>query len=245
MSFPRMKDFPLDLWAYGPSWAYVKTAALALGAVLLMAAAPARAEPTTVVSFGDSLSAGYNLPHDAAFPNQLEAALTERGLNVRVVNAGVSGDTTAGGRARLEWMLGDKPDLVILELGANDALRGIAPAQVEANLDAILTRLRAEGVAVVLAGMYAPPNMGAEYAKAFNGIYPRLAEKHGVALYPFFLEGVVTRRELLLDDGMHPTAEGVAEIVRRILPTVTEALEEAKLASRNGPARNATGSVRQ
>lgn len=192
---------------------------------MALAAPPAYAETQTIVAFGDSLSAGYNLPHDAAFPNQLEAALAEQGLNVRVVNAGVSGDTTAGGVARLDWMLGDAPDLVIVELGANDALRGIAPAQVEANLDAILKRLTSEGIGVVLAGMYAPPNMGTEYAQAFNAIYPRLAERHDVPLYPFFLDGVAAERDLLQGDGMHPTAEGVAEIVRRILPTVRQALK--------------------
>lgn len=216
----------LGLWAYGPLRCRVKASGLGLLVGLtVLAAPPAYAEPHTIVAFGDSLSAGYNLPHDAAFPNQLETALAEQGLNVRVVNAGVSGDTTAGGVARLDWMLGDAPDLVIVELGANDALRGIAPTQVEANLDAILTRLTAEGVGVVLAGMYAPPNMGAEYAQSFNALYPRLAERHGVPLYPFFLDGVAAERDLLQSDGMHPTAEGVAEIVRRILPTVQQALK--------------------
>lgn len=239
MSFPRVNGFQpflrsLGLWAYGPLRCRVKASGLGLLVGLTVLAAPPAQADQTIVAFGDSLSAGYNLPHDAAFPNQLEAALAEQGLNVRVVNAGVSGDTTAGGVARLDWMLGDAPDLVILELGANDALRGIAPAQVEANLDTILTRLTAEGVGVVLAGMYAPPNMGAEYARAFNAIYPRLAERHGVPLYPFFLDGVAAERDLLQGDGMHPTAEGVAEIVRRILPTVQQAIKPEKPKAERG-----------
>ncbi|MGC2854850.1 arylesterase [Novispirillum sp. DQ9] len=240
MSFPRTcVVYPLAHWAYGPAARAVKAAVLALAAVVLLAAAPARAEAVRVTAFGDSLSAGYNLPHDAAFPNQLQAALAERGLNVAVSNAGVSGDTTAGGLARLDWMLAESPDVVpdvvIVELGANDALRGIAPAQVEKNLDAILTRLKAEGVSVVLAGMLAPPNMGKDYGAAFNALYPRLAERHGVAFYPFFLDGVAARADLLQRDGMHPTAEGVAEIVRRILPTVAAAVE-----ARGHPSGSAT-----
>lgn len=203
--------------------------------MVLLAAAPARAEAVRVTAFGDSLSAGYNLPHDAAFPNQLQAALAERGLNVAVSNAGVSGDTTAGGLARLDWMLAESPDVVIVELGANDALRGIPPEQVEKNLDAILTRLTAEGVGVVLAGMLAPPNMGKDYGAAFNALYPRLAERHAVAFYPFFLDGVAARADLLQRDGMHPTADGVAEIVRRILPTVAAAVE-----ARGHPSGSAT-----
>lgn len=203
-----------------------------LVAVTLFTAAPARAEPVRITAFGDSLSAGYNLPHEAAFPNQLQAALAEQGLNATVANAGVSGDTTAGGLARLDWMLADKPDVVILELGANDALRGLPPQQVEANLDAMLARLKAADVTVVLAGMLAPPNMGKDYGATFDAIYPRLAERHEVIFYPFFLDGVAARADYLQRDGMHPTAEGVAEIVRRILPTVQRAVDSHRASAR-------------
>lgn len=196
-----------------------------------LAASPVRAEPVRITALGDSLTAGYNLPHDAAFPNQLEAALAERGVNARVSNAGVSGDTTAGGLARLDWMLAESPEVVIVELGANDALRGLPPEQVEKNLDALLARLKAEGATVILAGMLAPPNLGREYGAAFNALYPRLAERHGVAFYPFFLDGVAARAEFLQRDGMHPTAEGVAEIVRRILPTVLGAVDSHRASS--------------
>lgn len=210
-------------------------AAVGLLAALVLLTAPARAaEPVRITAFGDSLTAGYNLPHEAAFPNQLQAALAEQGLNATVANAGVSGDTTAGGLARLDWMLaGSPPDVAIVELGANDALRGIPPEQAERNLDAILARLTAEGVTVVLAGMLAPPNMGKDYGTAFNALYPRLAKRYDVAFYPFFLDGVAARAEYLQGDGMHPTAEGVAEIVRRILPTVTGAVEAHRAAARN------------
>ncbi|MEO5336990.1 MAG: arylesterase [Magnetospirillum sp. WYHS-4] len=185
---------------------------------------PAAAEPVRVVALGDSLTAGYNLPRDAAFPVRLEAALRKDGLDVRVENAGVSGDTTAGGLARLDWALGGKPQAVVVELGANDALRGVDPRQTEANLDTLLARLKARGIKVLLAGMKAPPNWGPEYRQAFDGLYSRLAERHGVLLYPFFLEGVAAVPGLNQDDGIHPTAAGVDEIVRRILPFVKSLL---------------------
>lgn len=179
----------------------------------------------TIAVLGDSLTAGYGLAQDDAFPAQLERALKARGLDVRVLNAGVSGDTTAGGLARLDWMLGDKPDAVIVELGANDALRGLDVKGVEGNLDAILERLAREGLPVLLAGMGAPRNYGPEYVAAFDPIYPRLSKKYGVLLYPFFLEGVATNPALNQDDGLHPTTEGVAVIVGNILPSVEELLK--------------------
>lgn len=188
----------------------------------LLSVSAARAEPLRLVGFGDSLMAGYQLPAADAFPVRLEAALREKGHDVEIANAGVSGDTTSGGLARLDWSIPDGTKGVILELGANDALRGIAPEETEKNLDAMLTRLKERGIAVLLAGMLAPPNMGPDYAKRFNGIYARLAEKHGAALYPFFLDGVVTKAELQLEDGMHPNAEGVATMVRLMLPAVEE-----------------------
>ena len=198
---------------------------VACGAVLLASGA-ARAE-TRLAVLGDSLSAGYGLAPGEAFPARLEAALAADGFDVRVINAGVSGDTTAGGRRRLDWLLADAPDAVIVELGANDGLRGIHRDQVFANLDAILTRLASEGVAVLLTGMRAPPNYGFAYADAFKAVYPELAARHGVALYPFFLDGVAARPELNQNDGLHPNARGVAVIVEGILPDVKRLLEAA------------------
>ncbi len=183
--------------------------------------APAAAgEAVRVTALGDSLTAGYGLPADETFTVQLEIALRAAGAKVTIANAGVSGDTTAGGLARLDWVMADEPELVIVELGANDGLRGLDPAMTYRNLDRILARLAAAGARVLLAGMYAPPNLGREYGEAFDTIYPRLAEKHGVALYPFFLEGVATDPALNQHDGIHPNAAGVAAIVERITPYV-------------------------
>ena len=189
-----------------------------LAITALLSAGSAWAEPVKLVGFGDSLMAGYQLPAADAFPVKLEAALRKKGYDVEIANAGVSGDTTSGGLARLDWSIPDGTKGVILELGANDALRGIPPAETEKNLDAMLTRLKARGIAVLLAGMVAPPNMGPDYGERFNGIYRRMAEKHGLSLYPFFLEGVVTKANLQLEDGMHPNAEGVDVMVRAMLP---------------------------
>lgn len=186
-------------------------------------AAEHRAELRILV-LGDSLSAGYGLTTAEAFPAQLEQALRQSGLAVRVINAGVSGDTTAGGLARLDWALSNRPQLVIVQLGANDALRGLDPEQARANLDAILTRLQSEGVPVLLAGMRAPRNLGPDYYTKFDRIYSDLAGKHQVALDPFFLEGVALRPELNQSDGLHPNAQGVAVVVRRLLPQVRELL---------------------
>jgi acyl-CoA thioesterase-1 len=197
--------------------------------VSLLVTAAAAERPARVLVLGDSLTSGYGLDDaDAAFPARLQAALAARGRVVTVVNAGVAGDTTAGGRSRLDWALADRPDAVIVELGANDGLRGIAPAATRANLDAILARLKAMGVHVLLAGMLAPPNMGREYGHAFNGMFPALAEKHGVAFYPFFLDGVAARPALNQPDGIHPNRRGVAEIVDRMLPHVLRLLNQSK-----------------
>ncbi|MBT9370668.1 arylesterase [Rhizobium sp. CSW-27] len=181
---------------------------------------PAQAKSLQIVGLGDSLMAGYQLPPSKSYPAQLEAALEERGHDVEVLNAGVSGDTTAAGLARLDWSVLSGTDGVILELGANDALRGISPEQTEKNLDAMLARLKERKIPVLLMGMMAPPNMGGDYAEKFNGIYPRLAEKYGVPLYPFFLDGVVTHPDLQLQDGMHPNDRGVSVMVDRSLPAV-------------------------
>ncbi len=191
----------------------------ALTITALLSAGSARAEPVKLVGFGDSLMAGYQLPAADAFPVKLQAALREKGFEVEIANAGVSGDTSSGGLARLDWSIPDGTKGVILELGANDALRGIAPEETEKNLDAMLTRLKERGIAVLLAGMMAPPNMGPEYGERFNGIYQRLAQKHGATLYPFFLDGVVTKANLQLEDGMHPNTEGVDVMVQTMLPT--------------------------
>jgi acyl-CoA thioesterase-1 len=193
-----------------------------LGCLLLpltVVAVENRAEVRILV-LGDSLSAGYGLSAAEAFPAQLEQALRESGQKVRVINAGVSGDTTAGGLARLEWALAERPQLVIVQLGANDALRGLDPEQVRDNLDAILTRLQQVGTQALLAGMRAPRNLGPAYYIKFDLIYSDLARKHRVALDPFFLEGVALRPELNQPDGLHPNARGVAVIVRRLLPQV-------------------------
>jgi acyl-CoA thioesterase I len=196
----------------------------AILALILTAALPrsvaAQAKPLTLLAFGDSLVAGFGLGSRDGFTAKLEAALKAKGINARVVNAGLSGDTSAGGLARLDWALEPKPDFAIVELGANDGLRGLDPAQTRANLDAILTKLKAKGVPVLFAGMYAPPNMGPDYAKPFNALYPELAQKHGVAFYPFFLEGVAADAALNQADGIHPNAKGVDIIVERILPHV-------------------------
>lgn len=199
---------------------------LLMGLIWPMAPRTASSEaPFVIVALGDSLMAGWGLEYEDSLPVQLEAWLNATGLPVEVINAGVSGDTTAGGIARLDWVLGNQPDLVIVELGANDALRGLDPATTRGNLDIILEKLRTRRVKTLLAGMLAPPNLGDEYASAFNSIYRELADKHGIMLYPFILEGVAARSELNQDDGMHPNARGVAVIVERLGPIVRRLIE--------------------
>ncbi|WP_113553597.1 arylesterase [Rhizobiales bacterium] len=180
----------------------------------------ARAETISLIGFGDSLMAGYQLPPEDAFPARLEKALKEKGFDVTIANAGVSGDTSSGGLARIDWSVPDGTKGVILELGANDALRGIAPEETRKNIEAMITRLKDRGIAVLLAGMMAPPNMGTDYAARFNPIYPELAKKYGLELYPFFLDGVVTEAKLKLEDGMHPNGDGVGVMVEKALPVV-------------------------
>jgi acyl-CoA thioesterase I len=194
--------------------------------LLFAGPAPTRAGgvPLRIAVLGDSLSAGYGLAAADAFPARLEQALRARGCAVAVANAGVSGDTTAGGRARLDWVLAGKPQLVIVELGGNDALRGLPPQEAAANLAAILETLRQRGVKALLAGMRAPRNLGKEYYTNFDALFPRLAGHYHVPFYPFFLAGVTGRPELNQADGIHPNARGVAEIVRRILPRVVDTL---------------------
>ncbi len=196
---------------------------LAALALLMPAALPAGAEPARtlkLVALGDSLTAGYRLPADAAFPAVLERELTKRGRAVAVANAGVSGDTATGGLDRVDWSVPDGTDGVILELGANDMLRGTDPAVTRKALDSIITRLKDRGIPVLLAGMRASANLGPDYVARFDAIYPDLAQAHGLVLYPFFLAGVAGERGLNLDDGLHPNPRGVGAIVTGILPAV-------------------------
>jgi len=198
-----------------------------LAALLAVAALPQRsyAQPVQAVGLGDSLMAGYGLGPGESFADKLQAALRAKGHDIVIANAGVSGDTTSGGLARLDWSVPDATMIVILELGANDMLRGVAPAIVEKNLEAMIVRLKERGIAVVLAGMRAAPNFGADYAAAFDAIYPKLAAKHDLILYPFFLDGIAGDREVLQEDGMHPTAKGIDRMVDRFVPTMEKALE--------------------
>lgn len=182
----------------------------------------AMAKTLQLVGFGDSLMAGYQLPQSESYTAQLEKALKAKGYDVAVTNAGVSGDTTAGGLSRIDWSVPDGTDGVILELGANDALRGVLPEQTEKNLDAMLARLKERNIPVLLVGMMAPPNMGGDYGQRFNAIFPKLAAKYNVPLYPFFLDGVVTRQDLQLEDRMHPNDQGVGVMVEKSLATVED-----------------------
>ena len=182
----------------------------------------------TIMAFGDSLTSGYGLPPADAFPVKLEAALRARGHAVRVINAGVAGDTTAGGRARLAWMLADKPDAVILELGANDGLRGLDPAETLANLRAIMEQLKAADLPVLLAGMRAPPNLGRDFGAEFDTIFATVALEYDALFYPVFLEGVAARPTLNQNDGIHPNSAGVAIVVERIIPSVEALLSRVQ-----------------
>jgi acyl-CoA thioesterase I len=195
-------------------------ALMTTGTVFAHTPASPPAKPIKMVVLGDSLSAGLGLPASAAFPARLQKALEAKGIKVDMINAGVSGDTSSGGRDRLDWSVPEGTQAVILELGANDALRGTDPTVTRAALTDILTRLKARKIAVLLCGMVAPPNYGSDYATRFNAIYPDLAKSLGVPLYPFFLEGVAADAKLNQADGLHPTAEGVDVIVKNILPSV-------------------------
>ncbi|MEM8976520.1 MAG: arylesterase [Pseudomonadota bacterium] len=185
-------------------------------------------KPIHIVAFGDSLTAGYQLPPTDAFPVQLERALKARGHNVKISNAGVSGDTTRGGLERFDWAVPQDTDAVILELGANDALRGIAPEVTKQNLTGILKKLDAKKIPVLLAGMRALANWGQEYAQKFNVIYPDLAKAHNAILYPFFMEGVIDKPGLKLSDALHPNTKGVQRIVQQILPDVEKLIARVK-----------------
>jgi acyl-CoA thioesterase-1 len=194
------------------------------------AAAPAAPEgPIRILAFGDSLTAGYGLDDlKDSFPAQLERALRARGLNVGVIQGGISGDTTTGGRSRIDWMLRDKPDAVIVALGGNDALRAVDPAVTHQSMDAIVKRIRKDGLPVLIAGMLAPPNLGKDYGERFGAAFTRVAQENGALFYPFFLEGVAGVPALNQPDRIHPTPEGVAVMVKGILPMVERLVAQAR-----------------
>jgi len=209
----------------------VKPVAFLLLATLASLAGTARADtpaPLRIVALGDSLTAGLGLPTADAFPARLEAALKAKGENVEVVDAGVSGDTASDGLARLDWAFGDHVDGVIVELGANDMLRGVDPQHTRSVLDQIVGAAEARGAQVLVAGMLAAPNLGSDYAKAFNAIFPDIAESHGALLYPFFMDGLIGVPGMVQADGEHPTAQGSAEIVKRMLPSVEQLIDRIK-----------------
>ena len=183
-------------------------------------------EIVRILAFGDSLIAGYGLRIESTFSKQLELALKKRGITAKVINAGVSGDTTAGGLSRFDWSIKESIDAIIIELGANDGLRGIEPSETFKNLNAILDKSVEHRLAVLLAGMRAPPNLGKDYGKEYSKIYPNLAKKHDVILYPFFLEGVVNNTKLNQKDAIHPNAKGIKVIVKNILPYVMDLIEK-------------------
>jgi acyl-CoA thioesterase I len=205
----------------GPFMTIIFACAAALAAMVAPSSASLAQDKTLkLVALGDSLSAGYNLPQEAAFPVVLEKALKAKGYKVEVTNAGVSGDTSSGGLDRLDWSIPDGTDGVIVELGANDMLRGLDPTGTRKNIEAIVERLKGRNIPVMLAGMYASRNLGPDYIQKFDTIYSDIAKKHDLVLYPFFLDGVAGERSLNLPDGLHPTAKGVETIVERILPSV-------------------------
>lgn len=216
-------------FAYGRFAAAVNSLLLVLLLAALCGAAPAHAQtgPVKIAVLGDSLAAGYGIKPEQAFPARLEVALKAQGRNVTVLNQGVSGDTSAGGLDRLDWMLADKPDIVLVELGANDALRGTDPKVTEKTLSAIVEKLKAANVTVWLAGMMAPRNLGSDYVAAFDGLYRRIADKYQVPLYPFILEGVAQDPALNQGDGIHPNPKGAQIIADRLLPFVTQNLDDA------------------
>ena len=186
------------------------------------------AKPIKILALGNSLTAGYGLEKAYSFISQLREALRSDGLDVLLINGGVSGDTSAGGRARLGWALSDNPDAVIIELGANDGLRGLNPSATERNLDAIIAEVKSRGLPVLLSGMRAPPNFGVDYASEFNAIYPRLAERYDVLFDPFFLAGVAADPDLNQADGIHPNKEGVAVIIKRLMPILRDLTDRTR-----------------
>jgi acyl-CoA thioesterase-1 len=215
-----------------------KTILLNLALLMALAANTGAAERTVrILALGDSLTSGYGLPNGSAFPDVLERALKAQHVNVTVINAGVAGDTSSDGLARLDWTLSDPknaPDAAIVELGANDALRGLPPAEMERNLDAILAKLKARNIPVLLAGMKSPRNLGPAYAADYDAVFARLSKKYGTLLYPFFLDGVVLDRSLIQPDGLHPNAKGLNVIVKNIAPSVVKLVQQVSAKSPGG-----------
>jgi acyl-CoA thioesterase-1 len=214
-----------------------KTILCALALVMTVDGASAAERTIHILAFGDSLTQGYGVPPGMDFPTQLEHALQAKGLKISVINAGVSGDTSAGGLARLDWSLSDSknvPDAAIVELGANDGLRGLSPGEMEKNLDAILAKLKTRNIPVLLAGMKSPRNLGASYVAQFDAVFPRLANKYGVLFYPFFLDGVALDASLIQADGLHPNPKGVAIIVKDITPLTIKLVQQVQGAPQSG-----------
>lgn len=209
---------------FGRRWAGRVLIALAL----FWSGAAQAAGPVKILAFGDSLTAGYGLPEAESLPTQLGQALDKMGRQALVINGGVSGDTTAGGAARIDWALADQPQIMILALGANDMLRAIDPASTRANLEAIIEKAQAAGVEIVLAGMLAPPNLGEDYKRAFDALFPELARTHDLLFAPFLLQDVAMQSDLNQADGMHPNGKGVAVMVQHLLPLVTEAMDRVR-----------------
>jgi acyl-CoA thioesterase-1 len=218
-------------FAYGRFAALVNSLLLVI--LLVSGSANAQSAPIKIAVLGDSLAAGYGVTPEQAFPARLEALLKARGRKVTILNQGVSGDTTAGGLDRIDWMLADKPDIVLVELGGNDALRGLDPATTEKNLAAIVEKLQAAHVTVWLAGMMAPRNLGSDYVTAFDGLYKRIADKYKVPLYPFILDGVAQDPALNQADGLHPNPKGAQIVADRLLPFVTKNLDDAQAVHRS------------
>jgi acyl-CoA thioesterase-1 len=214
--------------AYGLPAAVRKAVTAVMFAVLLSTGSARAAAPVRLLVLGDSLTAGYGLPHEDGFQAQLARALAAQGKDVKIIDAAVSGDTSAGGRARLDWALGDGADAAIVELGANDMLRGLDPGQMEANLSAILDTLAAKHIPVLLTGMYALPNLGADYDAAYKAAFAKLGARPGVIFDPFFLEGVAEVPSLVQADGLHPNAAGVRKEIARLLPVVDKLLAEVR-----------------
>jgi acyl-CoA thioesterase-1 len=215
-----------------------KTILLNLALLMALAGNAQAAERTIrILALGDSLTSGYGLPNGSAFPDVLERALKAQHVNVTLINAGVAGDTSSDGLARLDWTLSDPkntPDAAIVELGANDALRGLPPAEMERNLDAILAKLKARNIPVLLAGMKSPRNLGPAYAAEYDAVFARLSKKYNTLLYPFFLDGVVLDRSLIQTDGLHPNAKGLDVIVKNIAPSVVKLVQQVSAKSTDG-----------